>query len=595
MSIKETKYPYICIYEKQHKSCIIIMIKTLILILLISPYVFLAQSDSDAHQQLVYTYIYNKEYTKAKKEIDLHYINSKSTSKKTIGYIYLARYYSEIDSRQKEIEALQQAENIAKKTKNQIDLAYVKYGFASHYLNIKRTELFIKAVHESIQLFSKYKHENFMLSLLYDLKSNDKSHKVFDRENQDYLKANMYAHKSGNNTLISTTYNNLGYFYKRMFDATKEKKYLDSANTSYSNSHKYALKIKNSISKKKNLIFYYLNMGSLNHDKPKIALTLYKECLSLSEHDISYNEVTALVYGNIGMIYMNAGNLDSAQEYLLKAYKISKNNRDIAIANKITILKHLSSLYEKLNKTDTALIYEKEAIKIAEKDYEHQIKHNTKALELYYQTEQKKQQIERLKNSTILYRATITFSAIIILFVIYKYRSKLKINIQRTYLLEESNNRNKLRLKLEKEEKSRLKREQEQLQKQALATSLQLNQKAILIDKLKERIKERRDIHLEKMLKEEQFIDQDFNSIQNIIQGVHPNFIKRLNEISINRLTALDIKYAAYIYLNMDNQQISNILKSDPKAVRMAKYRLKQKLGLNKDEDLQSFIQSLEL
>lgn len=63
----------------------------------------------------------------------------------------------------------------------------------------------------------------------------------------------------------------------------------------------------------------------------------------------------------------------------------------------------------------------------------------------------------------------------------------------------------------------------------------------------------------------------------------------------LSKLTNQDLRYAAYIYLNMDNLQIANVLKADPKTVRMTKYRLKQKIGLGKEEDLQAFIQNLQL
>jgi DNA-binding CsgD family transcriptional regulator len=45
----------------------------------------------------------------------------------------------------------------------------------------------------------------------------------------------------------------------------------------------------------------------------------------------------------------------------------------------------------------------------------------------------------------------------------------------------------------------------------------------------------------------------------------------------------------------MDNLQIANTLKADPNTVRKTKYRLKQKFGLTKENDLQDFIQSIEL
>ena len=135
----------------------------------------------------------------------------------------------------------------------------------------------------------------------------------------------------------------------------------------------------------------------------------------------------------------------------------------------------------------------------------------------------------------------------------------------------------------------------EQLQKQALATSLQLKHKTTFINELKNKIKEDKIVNFDRILKDERLTDDDFNEIQNIVQDVHPNLFKRLNEVSKGKLSSLDLKYAAYLYLNMDNQQIANVMKIEPKTVRMAKYRMKQKIGLEKDVDLQAFIQNLEL
>ena len=115
------------------------------------------------------------------------------------------------------------------------------------------------------------------------------------------------------------------------------------------------------------------------------------------------------------------------------------------------------------------------------------------------------------------------------------------------------------------------------------------------MNELKEKVKDKETINLDRILKDERLTDEDFIEIQNIVQDVHPNLFKRLNEVSKNKLSNLDLKYAAYIYLNMDNQQIANIMKIEPKTVRMAKYRMKQKIGLEKEIDLQTFIQNLEL
>lgn len=186
--------------------------------------------------------------------------------------------------------------------------------------------------------------------------------------------------------------------------------------------------------------------------------------------------------------------------------------------------------------------------------------------------------------------------------LIYFLYNRSKLHINKTALLEAEKNSAELTLQLEKEEKHRLETEQklailqqEQLQKQAMVTSLQLDHKNTFINELKEKIKQQKEINLDKILKEEQLADNNFNGIQQIIQDVHPNFFKRLQELSKTRLTNLDLKYAAYIYINMDNLQIANTLKADPNTVRKTKYRLKQKFGLTKENDLQDFIQSIEL
>ncbi|MBO6211384.1 LuxR C-terminal-related transcriptional regulator, partial [Algoriella sp.] len=290
--------------------------------------------------------------------------------------------------------------------------------------------------------------------------------------------------------------------------------------------------------------------------------------------------------------------------------ELAKNKENI---NKLYALSYITSaisnLYKKQNKTAEALKFSEETLKYTKQSYEQLLDNKKKFLEAYYNTEQKNQQIKQLeeKNSIytkqrLLYIGIIALALAGVVFLIYLIRYRQKLNKQKTDLLEAEKNETQLTLQLEQEEKARLKVEQEllalqqeQLQKQALATSLQLNHKTSFINELKEKIKEDKHVNIDRILKDEKLTDDDFNEVQNLVQDVHPNFFKRLNESSVNKLSNQDLKYAAYIYLNMDNQQIANILKVEPKTVRMTKYRMKQKMGLDKDVDLATFIQNLEL
>lgn len=97
------------------------------------------------------------------------------------------------------------------------------------------------------------------------------------------------------------------------------------------------------------------------------------------------------------------------------------------------------------------------------------------------------------------------------------------------------------------------------------------------------------------MLKEERFLDNNFDQLQQTVLEIHPNFFNQLKIMSKNKLTPLDITYASFIYLHMNNQQISNYTKSDLNTVRVAKHRLKKKFTIPKEESIENFIQNIKI
>lgn len=220
------------------------------------------------------------------------------------------------------------------------------------------------------------------------------------------------------------------------------------------------------------------------------------------------------------------------------------------------------------------------------------IESDGKSLEIFYYMDQKNQLIKKLNERNAKYikqkfifliMALSAGAGLMVLLFTMHYRQK--VNKQQTFLLTLEKNQLKAQHEM-------LALQREKLQKQAMVTSLQLNSKNTILNELKSGI-ENNETNLKKLLKEEQLTDQDFNEIQHITEEIHPDFFSKIQEISTSKLTHLDLKYAAYIYLNLNNFQISNILKVDPKTVRVTKYRLKQKIGLNKEDDLCDFIQSL--
>lgn len=87
-------------------------------------------------------------------------------------------------------------------------------------------------------------------------------------------------------------------------------------------------------------------------------------------------------------------------------------------------------------------------------------------------------------------------------------------------------------------------------------------------------------------------MDNDLEKVKFHIQEIHPHYFKSLSEKAAQKLTSLDLKYCAYLYLGMDTKQIAALLNVEPKSARIA-YRLKQKFGLDSDIDLVNYLKEI--
>ena len=177
--------------------------------------------------------------------------------------------------------------------------------------------------------------------------------------------------------------------------------------------------------------------------------------------------------------------------------------------------------------------------------------------------------------------------------MIYIFSNRSTLRKKENQLLQIEREQAELSLKLEQEVKERLILEQEKVKKEALAATVRLQQKSNVIDMLKTNKQVLDDSELSRIIKQEQLIDKEIEDLQDLLNKINSKFYSDLNEIAKVKLTRMDLKYASYIYLNLDNQQIANTLNVDLNTVRVTKYRLKQKLGLSKDVDLSVFLHNI--
>ena len=98
---------------------------------------------------------------------------------------------------------------------------------------------------------------------------------------------------------------------------------------------------------------------------------------------------------------------------------------------------------------------------------------------------------------------------------------------------------------------------------------------------------------IEKILNKELRIDNNFEDFRTELKEIHPDFYMKLQERAKQKLTSLDLKYSVCIFKKMSSKEIAELLHVESTTVRMTKYRLKLKLGLSKDEDLSTYIESI--
>ena len=84
--------------------------------------------------------------------------------------------------------------------------------------------------------------------------------------------------------------------------------------------------------------------------------------------------------------------------------------------------------------------------------------------------------------------------------------------------------------------------------------------------------------------------DQDWESFRSHFETVHPSFFATLQSGTTETLSPNDLRHCAYLLLNLSVKETASFLNVGDKAVKMARYRLKKKLGLDAEQSLAAFV-----
>ena len=93
-------------------------------------------------------------------------------------------------------------------------------------------------------------------------------------------------------------------------------------------------------------------------------------------------------------------------------------------------------------------------------------------------------------------------------------------------------------------------------------------------------------------LKSELLEDNQLNTIKNDIEILNYDYIQRLKTKAPN-LTKTDIEICSYIYLGLGRNEISRLRSTTIEAIRKSRYRIRKKMRLDIDEDLEEHLKNI--
>lgn len=335
-----------------------------------------------------------------------------------------------------------------------------------------------------------------------------------------------------------------------------------------------------------------------------------------------------VMYGQQAQFYTNLNDITNVEKVLKKVADIIakypkinsryyallyKNYMDLAnIKNDFTSYKKYFDLYDKA----IAVMMEKEN---RARDYNASVR---------FETEKKSQEIQLLKDNlesrkkiNYLYMALVVLVFFTLLFMLRSYHFRQRSYIKTNLLLQKANEEATLLSKIKEEEamialleseltekelqiaiqeKKLNEQEKIKLQQELMTNNLQLEKKNEVLKDIQNKLlvmksEKSSDIKtLSKTIDKSMEVDDEFELLKTSLANTNPVFFSTLQEKASGTLTKLDFKYCGYIKLGMSTKEIANHMNIETQSMRMARYRIKQKLNLDRETDLDTYITSVQ-
>lgn len=434
-----------------------------------------------------------------------------------------------------------------------------------------------------------------------------------DTSRQAYNAKQCYAGAlvNGEPEVLNTAYYTMGQYFYDVYKLNRQQRnLLDSALSYYSKSIALSSRERGRILLRSNTAAVALNTANIYFQHyPASFRDSALHYLDIAEHiavETRLTEILINCYGMRSEYALQNNRADEAEELLLVALSQADGSQIKMPLTKSRIYRALARVAEEKNDTKKALAYMKDYVIANEEAFNQEKISSAQRIDARYRAAQQEQKIVLLEQEAafrekrnLLYIGLAVAGIAALSFLLVSYNYRLKASIRKQALIDKEKEEVILKVKLKEAETNQLLAEQEllrerqeRLQKELLAEQLQKEEKNQIMEMLADR-QSVDDEQIKRMIKRQQQLDEDYEDHKTDFVEVHSNFFEQLRQRAGDSLTRLDMKYCSYILMGLSNKEISTRLNIEPKSIRMARYRIKQKLGLGKDESLDNFIKTL--
>lgn len=515
-----------------------------------------------AYNMLCVLYRNKADYKKAV-AYGLKNIEIRETLKDTLnlagGYQNLSNIYSLTGDPQTAIDYLSKSVELHIAMKDTLEMAQIQGTIANLYLDLGETE----------------NAEKLLL----------KSMKFTEKNTLDYADFSL----------------NLGTVYQNKKDfITSEKLY------------KEALKIYESIGLENGIGVAYENLGELYIDTKNFQKAI--EYLKLAENNYEKTQdSTQIAHINlsIGKYYLNISKTDSANIYLQRAIELGRLRKHSKVVSG-----GLYSLYElnkKLGNSDRSLSYFEEYTFYKDSLQKQLIDNRFSYWNSQMKGLEKEREIENLKHDKekLKWQASRYYFVILILFILIfsgslilylKRKKDRQLAEKKRLVVEQEKQLIKAELETKNLKEKELEQELEFKSKQLSTHALHMMQKNKMLQEVKNQMEDliqntknenKPDLRkINRLLDRNIKTDKEWKLFKLYFEELNSNFFNDLKKLNA-KLTQNELKICALTKLGFNLKETASLLNVSINTVKNARYRLKLKIGIEREDSLKEFIDNL--